>query len=111
MLRHAQAVYRNGGTSGETGREISLLLAARRTFSSLTTAQDCSGARAFPGQPVRSQHVLTGYRTAASIKAANDQLQHFVELLEGEGCVVRRPEEVDFNVSVKTPDWEVRLRA
>ena len=48
-----------------------------------------------------------GYRTAASIKAANDQLQHFVELLEGEGVVVRRPEELDFNVSVKTPDWEV----
>lgn len=48
-----------------------------------------------------------GYRTASSIKAANDQLQHFVELLEGEGVVVRRPEELDFNVSVKTPDFEV----
>ena len=62
------------------------------------------------GQPVCSPHVLTGYRSAHSIKAANDQLQHFVELLEGEGCIVRRPDEMDFNVSVKTPDWEVRLR-
>ena len=52
-------------------------------------------------------HTHTGYRTAHSIKAANDQLLHFCELLEGEGCVVRRPEEVDFNVPVKTPDWEV----
>ena len=49
-----------------------------------------------------------GYRTAASIKAANDQLQHFTELLEGEGCIVRRPDEtIDFNVPVKTPDFEV----
>jgi len=55
----------------------------------------------------RPGRIYAGYRTAASIKAANDQLQHFVELLEGEGVTVRRPEELDFNVSVKTPDFEV----
>ncbi|EKX53778.1 hypothetical protein GUITHDRAFT_100748 [Guillardia theta CCMP2712] len=54
-------------------------------------------------------HMLegTGYRTEQSIKMANDQLNYFVELLEGEGVVVRRPDVVDFNVPVKTPDWEV----
>ena len=54
---------------------------------------------------MKSPSQRTGYRTALSIKAANDQLQHFCDLLEGEGCVVKRPEEVDFGVSVKTPDW------
>ena len=56
-------------------------------------------------QVLKSPSQRTGYRTALSIKAANDQLQHFCDLLEGEGCVVKRPEEVDFGVSVKTPDW------
>jgi len=49
----------------------------------------------------------TGYRTKQSIDAANKQLAHFVDLLEGEGVVVRRPDELDFNVPVKTPDFEV----
>jgi hypothetical protein len=97
-----------------------------------------------------------GYRSAESIKEANEQLDHFVSLLEvcssrsvrsprcpasamprraipfrsepgpslalslglccrvvtsvawqGEGVVVRRPDVMDFNVPVKTPDFEV----
>ncbi|KAJ1467798.1 hypothetical protein T484DRAFT_1857532, partial [Baffinella frigidus] len=47
------------------------------------------------------------YRTDHSIKAANDQLAHFCTLLEGEGVVVRRPDIMDFNLPVKTPDFEV----
>jgi len=48
-----------------------------------------------------------GYRTKMSIDKANKQLAHFVELLEGEGVVVRRPDEMDFNTPVQTPDFSV----
>lgn len=75
-------------------------------FSGKKNAPPHNCSFALPPLPrVLSQR--TGYRTAASIKAANDQLQHFCDLLEGEGVVVRRPDEMDFGTSVKTPDWEI----
>ncbi|HEY2389937.1 MAG TPA: amidinotransferase [Candidatus Angelobacter sp.] len=54
-------------------------------------------ARAFPGQPVHS----------TVIDDAERQLDYFAELLQRRGITVRRPDPMDQNVPVKTPDWEV----
>lgn len=41
------------------------------------------------------------------IDDAERQLDHFAEVLQRLGIVVRRPDPVDHGISVKTPDWEV----
>ncbi len=42
------------------------------------------------------------------IQVANTELEEFVNILEGEGVKVRRPEEIDFSVSYSTPNWKMK---
>jgi len=44
-----------------------------------------------------------------SIAEATRQLDNFVRVLQNEGVTVRRPDEVDHAVPVKSPDWEVPM--
>jgi len=56
-----------------------------------------SSGREFRGRPVHQ----------TLIDEAERQLDHFAKLLDSFGITVRRPESVDHNIAVKTPDWEV----
>src|SRR6266849_4751940 len=53
--------------------------------------------REFRGRPV----------PAAVVEDAERQLDHFADILERRGIVVRRPEPVDHSVPASTPDWNV----
>ena len=55
-----------------------------------------STGSAFRGGPV----------PAPVVDDAERQLDHFAAMLERLGIAVRRPDPVDHNVSMKTPDWE-----
>jgi len=50
----------------------------------------------------------TGPKLKKFITKANEELEEMKDMLEGEGVVVRRPdqEKCNFNVMTKTPDWE-----
>ena len=48
----------------------------------------------------------TGIKPAETLAAAEEQLEGLVRLLEGEGVLVRRPEEHDFTRAVRTPHFE-----
>jgi glycine amidinotransferase len=50
----------------------------------------------------------TGPKLKRFIDGANEELNGMVELLEGEGCFVKRPDPglCSFNVRTRTPDWE-----
>lgn len=51
-----------------------------------------------------------GRKKKEVIARANKQLDHLVEIMEGEGIVVKRPAIVDHYVETKTPSWSVRAQ-
>lgn len=59
---------------------------------------------------VDKEHELmfrAGPRTPESIQKAAAQLDNFIRVLKDHNVLVRRPDEMDYNVPVKTPDWEI----
>jgi glycine amidinotransferase len=42
-----------------------------------------------------------------AIEEANEQIENFISILKAQNIIVRRPDIVDFNVPVKTPDFSV----
>ena len=51
-----------------------------------------------------------GRKTQSSIDRANKQLQGLVDILEGEGVNVIRPEVVDWSKPISTPYWSVNTQ-
>jgi glycine amidinotransferase len=48
-----------------------------------------------------------GRRPAETVAAANAQLDDFARLLEGRGITVSRPDPIDWDRPIATPDWSV----
>jgi glycine amidinotransferase len=67
-------------------------------------------------EPSLSPYFEPGYKgqpggqptPSAVVDEAERQLDNFSEVLQRLGIEVRRPDQVDHSVTVKTPDWEIR---
>jgi len=53
------------------------------------------------------RQIAGNQRSAESIAKANEQLDHFADLLTRRGIRVDRPEPLDFSQATATPDWQV----